>query len=222
MMPPPLLRINQVPPPLCFIVHVYWCLKTLICVSKHSFVFLKTHLYLVITVPSNEADATDAMRAATEQVEPVELLARVVVAQPTKYLQIFLDYWGENLPDLSEGRVPPVERLQFWRNLKCVAKLLEHVDLTGMCRKWCHVALDFAISQNQWPVVFNKKKPDGPGELYDMTIPFVLCTWVCYSAQMNGSPALKSKACQKVRICVLKIISVFGTSICVSKLTFVF
>lgn len=127
-----------------------------------------------------------------------QLIPRVVVSNPKMYLQKFLDFWSrdENLPDLSEGRVPKPEKLQFWKNLKCVAKLHPHCDLPGMCRKWTHIAFDFSISQNQWPVIFHKESESN--QLYDMTVPFILTAWVCYCAQMNGSPALKSKACQKV------------------------
>ena len=142
-----------------------------------------------------------------QQPKVEELIARVVVSKPSKYVPQFLDFWSqeENLPDLSEGRVPDLGRLQFWKNLKCCAGLHPHCDLPGLCRKWCHIAFDFAISQNQWPVIFHKQRESN--QLYDMTVPFTLTVWVCYCAQMNGSPALKSKACQKV--CVLKSSFVF-------------
>ena len=136
-----------------------------------------------------------------------EMIARIVVSKPSKYLPQFLDHWSQeqNLPDLSDGRVPKPDRLQFWKNLKCCAGLHAHCDLSGLCRKWCHIAFDFAISRNQWPVIFHKQTESN--QLYDMTVPFTLTAWVCYCAQMNGSPALKSKACQKV--CVLKTSFVF-------------
>ena len=62
-----------------------------------------------------------------------------------------------------------------------------------MCSKRLHIALDFAIAQNLWPVKFVRGE-----ESYDMTIKFILATWGCYAAQMCGKPALGSKACGKV------------------------
>ena len=158
---------------------------------------------VVVTKPSNLVEAKKAMRKQTKRVKAQELLARVVVSSPKKYLKMFLEYWGEHLPDLSEGRVPNPERLQFWKNMKCCAGLHAHVDLEGLCRKWSHIAFDFAISQNKWPVIFYKEEEvEGQQvhQMYDMTVPFTLTAWVCYCAQMNGSPELTSKAAQKVRV----------------------
>ena len=166
----------------------------------------------VVTAPENVKEATEAMQKLIEpKVE--EIIARIVVENPTKYLPQFLDHWLENLPDLSEGRVPKPNRLQFWKNLKCCSGLHPHCDLKGLCRKWCHIAFDFAISQNQWPVIFHKTTESN--QLYDMTIPFILTVWACYCAQMNGSPAFKSKACQKV--CVQKPRLYFKIFFCVLK-----
>lgn len=180
--------------------------QPLICVLKPIFAFCNPDLCFageVVTVPSNAAEATGAMRAQQTEVQARELIARVVVSKPKKYLKAFRDYWGDNLPDLSEGRVPQAERLQFWKNMKCCAGLHPHVDLPGLCRKWCHIAFDFAIAQNQWPVIFYKDEVvdnEPVKQMYDMTVPFTLTAWVCYCAQMNGSPEFTSKACQKVRL----------------------
>lgn len=163
------------------------------------------------------------MRDQTQKVQADELIARILVANPKKYLKQFREYWGKNLPDLSEGRVPKPERLQFWRNMKCCAGLHAHGDLPGLCRKWVHIAFDFAISQNQWPIVCYREElceQEEGGEVeklvpYDMVVPFTLTAWACYCAQMNGSPAFTSKACQKVHLC-------FGNPISVLKTVFVF
>lgn len=131
---------------------------------------------------------------------PIKLIPRVVVEHPKKYLSMFLQYWGETerMPDLSEHKVIAHQKLGFWRNVKCTSSLKPHKNLPGLCAKWTHIALDFAMSQNKWPVIFTKATDSETEELFDMTVPFSHTVWACYCAQMNGSPALTSKACQKV------------------------
>ena len=119
------------------------------------------------------------------------IMARHVIEDPDTHLPPFLEYWGENKPDTSEGRPPNVTELGFWRSLCGLLKA--HTDFPGLCAKWLHIAFAFAIAQNQWPVKFQRQ-----GEVYDMVVPFIFTAWVCYCAQMNGSPDLTSKACQKV------------------------
>ena len=152
--------------------------------------------------------------ASHPPVAPDKILPRMVLQAPKEHLEKFLHYWGasERRPDLSLGRSPDPKKLQFW--LQKNKNLKAHTSLPGMCAKWTHIAIDFAISQNKWPVKFARSDA-----VYDMTIPFALTVWVCYTAQMHGQPSLKSKACQKVmvkQICVLK------TRICVLKPVFVF
>ena len=169
----------------------------LLCVLQYFSVFnFVNNWFEVVKAPENVEEATEAMKKLIEpKVE--EIIARIVVSKPSKYLPQFLDHWRQNLPDLSEGRVPKPDRLQFWKNLKCCAGLHPHCDLSGLCRKWCHIDFDFAISRNQWPVIFHKETESN--QLYDMTVPFTLTVWVCYCAQMNGSPALRSKSNQAIK-----------------------
>ena len=108
----------------------------------------------------------------------------------------FLDHWGKHLPDTSEGRPPKLTELQFWKSL--CATLKAHSEFPGLCAKWLHIALDFAIANNMWPVRFMKGS-----EEYDLATPFILAVWVCYAGQMNGSPDLASKAPQKVLLYLL-------------------
>ena len=126
---------------------------------------------------------------------PAMFIARMVVENPKVLLPLFLAHYSkeENLPDLSEGRPVPEAKLLFWQNLKCVANLMPHKDLPGLCGKWTNICIDFSISQNQRCVIFTKD-----GIIFDMTTYFILHMWVCYAAQMNGSPALESKAFRKV------------------------
>lgn len=144
---------------------------------------------------------------------------------PQKYLSLFLQYWGhaERMPDLSEHKTVSHDKLGFWKNVKCTSSLKGHKNLPGLCAKWTHIALDFAMSQNKWPVIFTKHSGSDTEELFDMTVPFSHTVWVCYCAQMNGSPALTSKACQKV--CVLHFLNAnlsFLYQICLFYHKFVF
>ena len=150
--------------------------------------------------PAGKASADETQKFAEvqkleegtpESESPDTIMAVLVVEEPDKYLSAFLDYWGEHLPDLSEGRPPKLQELQFWKS-GCAA-LKAHTTLPGLCAKWLHIAIDFAIAHNQWPVRFMK----GDDE-YDMVTPFIITVWVCYAAQMNGCPDLSSKACTKV------------------------
>ena len=134
---------------------------------------------------------TDAKTVPDVTVPYDSIMARTVIEDPDVHLPPFLDHWVENKPDTSEGRPPNVSELGFWKSL--CALLKAHTDFPGLCAKWLHIAFDFAIAQNQWPVRFKRN-----GETYDMVVPFIFTAWVCYCAQMNGSPDLTSKACQKV------------------------
>ena len=150
-----------------------------------------------MTSPQKKKNVIVAPVDSPVAVDPSTLLARLVVEHPGLYLTLFLQHWGHpsRLPDLSEGRTIPLEKLRYWENQKITKALKPHKTLPGLCAKWAHIAMDFAIAQNHIPVIFTKP---GSNEVFDMTVPFVHCFWVCYSAQMNGSPALTSKACQKV------------------------
>ena len=130
------------------------------------------------------------------ELNPGLLMPRTVVENPKVFLVVFLDHYSkeEHLPDLSEGRPLSKEELMYWKNLKCVAMLMPHKDLEGLCGKWTHIAIDFTMAHNNWCVIFTKN-----GMVYDMTTRFILHMWVCYAAQMNGRPSLESKACRKVR-----------------------
>ena len=134
----------------------------------------------------------DAKKVPDVTVSYDSIMARTVIEDPDLHLPPFLDYWVENKPDTSEGRPPNVSELGFWKSLCGLLKA--HTDFPGLCAKWLHIAFDFAIAQNQWPVRFQRN-----GETYDMVVPFIFTAWVCYCAQMNGSPDLTSKACQKVQ-----------------------
>ena len=140
------------------------------------------------------AEVVDVVEGTPDS--PAQFLAREVAENPDKFLSKFLEYWGEHLPDTSEGRPPKLDELMFWKS--CCASLKAHTTFPGMCAKWLHISLDFAIARNAWPVRFRKDL-----ELYDMVTPFTLTVWVCYAAQMNGSPDLTSKAAQKVLLYML-------------------
>ena len=165
--------------------------------------FKKANVYLcsllVIGNGSEEeaGEATVTVPQDGSAPDPAHLSAHAIVENPRAFLGLFLSYWGDpkRLPDLSEGRSIDVKKLGFWKNVKCTASLKAHKNLPGLCAKWLHIALDFAIAQNQWPVIFTRGDTT-----YDMTVTFVHCVWACYCAQMNGSPALDVKSTHKVLV----------------------
>ena len=170
--------------------------ETQICVYICKFVFNKqTVTHVIGDVGEEERETTITVPEPSAPVDPEHLSAHAIVNNPRGFLSLFLSYWGDpkRLPDLSEGRPIDIKKLGFWKNIKCTAQLKEHKNLPGLCVKWLHIALDFAISQNQWPVIFTKGD-----STFDMTVSFIHCVWVCYCAQMNGSPALDVKSTQKV------------------------
>jgi len=134
----------------------------------------------------------------------------MVALNPTAYLKVFIKYWKDRLPDMTDVPKYNPDQLSFWiRHRKHVKKKAKKVKkphrlLRGVCAKWFNLALDFAIEQNRWPVKIQLQNSsddpsDGPMiEEIDLTVSFILVVWVHYSSNMYTRPALASNACQKI------------------------
>ena len=72
--------------------------------------------------------------------------------------------------------------------------LLPNLTLLGLCAKHLNKAIDFAIANNKLCVKFKDRRD----KLHNMVHAFAITVWVCYCKSMVTSPALTSKACQKV------------------------
>ena len=117
---------------------------------------------------------------------PGALTGRMVVANPEVHLKAFINHWLKHLPDLSEGKKYHHTDLQFWKNWKHKGRKDErsaHRWLKGLLRTYTVLAADFCISQNMWPVVFEREDIS-----YDMTLGFILAFWACYINCMANRP----------------------------------
>ena len=137
---------------------------------------------------------TEPVLNASGKVDYDRISALLVVRQPDKYLDGYIKHRTGNLPDTTDMVVFKVTELQFWmktggpKGKKCPHKIL-----AGLCGKWLHKGVDFAISKNVWCIKFVKR-----GELVDLTIKFIIIVHVMYVAQMDGQPGLQTNASMKV------------------------
>ena len=76
-----------------------------------------------------------------------------------------------------------------------VAKLAQHRFLPGLCRTYTNKALDFCISMNMLPVIFENES----GDEVNRVIPFVCAFWCCYSYFREDHTGLESDESQLVR-----------------------
>ena len=90
------------------------------------------------------------------------------------------DYWLENLPDMTDLAVIRHDQLQFWTKQKRKDKTKAHTSLKGLKASWTNASIDFCISQNKWPVIFE----DENGQVVDLSDEFVLVFWVSYVRHM--------------------------------------
>ena len=138
-----------------------------------------------ITAASAVATTT-TVGAVTRRIPPGALTPRMVVANPDQHLKAFIKYWLAHLPDLSEGKTYHHTDLQFWKNWKRKGRKdvrAEHRWLRGLCRSYTTLSTDFCISQNMWPVVFEREDVT-----YDMSLGFILAFWACYLNNMVNRP----------------------------------
>ena len=119
--------------------------------------------------------------------------ATVVKNQPDVHLKKYVKYRTDNLPDMTDKIEFKISDLQFWA--KNGGKVTKGPDkqLPGMCGKWTHNSVDYAVSKNYHCIKFIKA-----GVEVDLTVPFIIVMHVVYVSQMHGQPPLSSNASQKV------------------------
>ena len=86
------------------------------------------------------------------------VLPHVVVRFPDKYLDLFLQYHFNHLPDLSGAIEYTPKDLSFWKNTKNArnlktALLKESTTMRGLCGKWLNTSQDFAMARYRYPAV---------------------------------------------------------------------
>ena len=91
-----------------------------------------------------------------------------------------VDYWLDNMPDLTDLTVLRHTDLKFWSKQRKKDKTKAHRFLKGLKASWTNSSVDFAIAQNKWPVLFE----DSDGDTVDLVDEFVLIFWVAYVRHM--------------------------------------
>ena len=103
------------------------------------------------------------------------------ICQSASLVSLHIDYWLENLPDMSD--MPTIRHgdLKFWSRQKSKdTKTKPHRYLKGLKASWVNASVDFVLSMNMWPVVFE----DDEGNTVDLTDEVVLTFWVSYLRHM--------------------------------------
>ena len=88
-----------------------------------------------------------------------------------------------------------MQRSKLTCNTHAVAKLAQHRFLPGLCRTYTNKALDFCISMNMLPVIFENES----GDEVNRVILFVCAFWCCYSYFREDHTGLESDESQLVR-----------------------
>ena len=107
------------------------------------------------------------------------LLPKIIVST-SEYLEKHIDHWLDNLPDLSDMPNIRHESLRFWARQKKKDRKKPHKLLKGLCAKWLNASLDYGISQNKWPVVFQSSE----NKTIDLVDEFIVVVWVSYVRYM--------------------------------------
>ena len=84
------------------------------------------------------------------------------------------------MPDMTDLPVIRHNQLQFWMKQKRKDRTKAHRNLKGLKAAWTNASMDFVISNNRWPVVFE----DNDGRVVDLVDEFILIFWVSYVRHM--------------------------------------
>ena len=108
-----------------------------------------------------------------------EMLPRQICLS-RKLLDLHVEYWLNNMPDMSDLPTIKHSQLQFWMKQKKKDRTKAHRYLKGLKASWTNASVDFVVSQNKWPVIFE----DQDGDVVDLVDEFVLIFWVSYVRHM--------------------------------------
>ena len=140
---------------------------------------------------------TEPKAKEEEPIDPVNLTSYIVMNNPKKFLEKFVDYWSsdEHRPEAvdHEPNVVADWEKQKTKKGKQKYKFARHNTLPGCCRHWWNNAVDFAISQGYLPCVFQVEE-----DIANLVPQFTACCWVCYVGYMDGRPAVDSDKAVKV------------------------
>ena len=118
----------------------------------------------------------------TEEEDDIKIQDRLPrqICQSAVLVSRHVDYWLENLPDMSDMPTIRHTDLKFWSRQKSKDTTKGHRYLKGLKASWVNASVDFVLSMNMWPVVFE----DQEGNTVDLTDEVVLTFWVSYLRHM--------------------------------------
>ena len=114
---------------------------------------------------------------------------RMVIKRGAKCREEFIDYWSENLPDLSDRPDISPEQTRFWmmedpssstRTKMKKRSPAAHHKLSGLRAQAVNKAIDFSIASNKWCVTFK----DRDNITVDLVEGCILCVWLHYISEM--------------------------------------
>ena len=120
-----------------------------------------------------------AMFPTCSQVPIQDTLPRQICLKP-ELIDAHVNYWLNHMPDLTDLPCIRHTDLQFWMKQKKCDRTKAHRNLKGLKAAWVNASVDFVISQNRWPVIFE----DGDGGMVDLVDEFALIFWVSYVRHM--------------------------------------
>jgi len=121
-----------------------------------------------------------SLKPTFTQVVPIENILPRRICQDPKLIDEHVAYWLNHMPDMTDLPTIDHKQLQFWMKQKKKDRTKAHRKLQGLKASWTNASIDFVISQNRWPVVFE----DDEGRIVDLVEEFVLIFWVSYVRHM--------------------------------------
>ena len=119
----------------------------------------------------------------------------------------FVDYWMENLSDVSDCPDIPPKKIRFWMYKGSVYKPQKkkrypspHAVLKGMRGKGTNDAIDFVISLNKWCATFK----DQDGVTVDLVTRYIVYAWLHYCNDMVRTLCVESLPLYVISNCALR------------------
>ena len=132
-------------------------------------------------------DTEDEDDEVEEVSVPVQARLPRQICENKELVNKHVDFWLTHMPDLTDLPVIKHTDLLFWAKHK-KDKTKPHRFLQGLKASWVNASIDFVISQNKWPVLFD----DRHGHAVDLRNEFVLVFWVSYVRYMVSGTSLIS------------------------------
>ena len=132
------------------------------------------------------------MQTSFPSVNVTQLEPRFVISKGSKLIELFIQHWTDNLPDVSDRPEIPPEKTRFWmmedssttsrpRRTKGKKRYpAAHSRLKGLRGKSINDAIDKTIASNKWCVQFKDKQ----GVTINLVDECVVSVWLYYICNM--------------------------------------